>query len=182
FESWLAATREDVRQCQLKVWRKLVGLLANEPERALPYARCIVEEDPLGESGWATLIALLGAAGRTEEAEAQRAVAVRTLESAGIPVPASLLRTAKAAPPPFPPPPRPVEGRPVIRQRVEFCTAPDGTGLAYSCFGSGPPPGKSAIRLNTPQPDRARSNLHHRIEDQALQPLLTLAYYTRIAP
>lgn len=148
FESWLAATREDVRQCQLKVWRKLVGLLANEPERALPYARCIVEEDPLGESGWATLIALLGAAGRTEEAEAQRAVAVRTLESAGIPVPASLLRTAKAAPPPFPPPPRPVEGRPVIRQRVEFCTAPDGTGLAYSCVGSGPPLVKTANWLN----------------------------------
>ncbi|HEU4651721.1 MAG TPA: hypothetical protein VFS49_09935, partial [Croceibacterium sp.] len=31
FESWLAATREDVRQRQLQVWRKLVGLLAAEP-------------------------------------------------------------------------------------------------------------------------------------------------------
>src|SRR5690606_31465513 len=87
FEPGLAATREDVRQCRRKVWGKLVGLLAGEPERALPFARCIVEEDPLGEAGWVALIALLGAAGRSDEAEAQRAVAIRTLEGAGLPVP-----------------------------------------------------------------------------------------------
>jgi pimeloyl-ACP methyl ester carboxylesterase/DNA-binding SARP family transcriptional activator len=148
FESWLAATREDVRQRQLQVWRKLVGRLGSDPERALPFARCVVEEDPLGESGWATLIALLIASGRGEEAEAQRAVAIRTLEAAGIEVPPTLLRPARPVAPPFAPPPAPVEGRPVIRQRVEFCTAPDGTGLAYSCVGSGPPLVKTANWLN----------------------------------
>ena len=148
FESWLAATREDVRRSQLQIWRKLVGLLAGEPERALPFARCIVEEDPLGEPGWATLIALLIAAGRGDEAEAQRAVAIRTLEAAGIEIPATLLRPARPVAPPLPAPAAPIHGKPVIRQRVEFCTAPDGTGLAYSCVGSGPPLVKTANWLN----------------------------------
>ena len=149
FESWLAATREDVRQRQLQVWRKLVALLANEPERALPFARCVVEEDPLGESGWITLVALLTAAGRGDEAEAQRGVAMRTLEAAGIEAPAALARPTRPSPPPEQPAsPRPLHGRPVIRQRVEFCTAKDGTGLAYSCVGSGPPLVKTANWLN----------------------------------
>ena len=73
---------------------------------------------------------------------------VRTLEAAGIEVPGTLLRPAKPVPPPFAPSPPPVEGRPVIRQRVEFCTARDGTGLAYSCVGSGPPLVKTANWLN----------------------------------
>ncbi|HLS87959.1 MAG TPA: alpha/beta fold hydrolase [Burkholderiales bacterium] len=146
FESWLLAAREDVRQRQMQVWRKLVSLHSAEPERALPFARWIVEEDPLGESGWLTLIALLHAAGRGDEAAAQRDVAVRTLEHAGIEVPAALLHPGAPAPVPVS---RPLpSGKPVIRQRVEFCTAPDGTGLAYSCVGSGPPLVKTANWLN----------------------------------
>jgi pimeloyl-ACP methyl ester carboxylesterase len=149
FDSWLAATREDVRQRQLKVWRKLVAWLESDPERALPFARCVVEEDPLGEAGWITLIALLTAAGRGDEAEAQRGVAIRTLEVAGIRAPAALTHPTRPSPPhPQPASPRPVDGRPVIRQRVEFCTAPDGTGLAYSSVGSGPPLVKTANWLN----------------------------------
>lgn len=149
FESWLVATREDVRQRQLNIWRRLVALLANEPERALPYARCVVEEDPLGESGWTTLIALLVAAGRREEAEAQRGVAMRTLAAEGIEVPAELAAPRVTFPTEVQPTSAlPVNGRPVIRQRVEFCTAPDGTGIAYSCVGDGPPLVKAANWLN----------------------------------
>ena len=147
FESWLLAMREDVRQRQLLVWRKLVALLADDPERALPFARLVVELDPLREAGWEQLVALLVAGGRAEEAAAQRAVAARTLESAGIAVPTALQRPGNPAPAPaagrVPP-----SGKPVIRQRVEFCTAPDGTGLAYSCVGSGPPLVKTANWLN----------------------------------
>ncbi|MGP1351711.1 MAG: alpha/beta fold hydrolase [Parasphingopyxis sp.] len=36
----------------------------------------------------------------------------------------------------------------VRQQRVEFCTAADGTGLAYSCVGDGPPLVKTANWLN----------------------------------
>jgi pimeloyl-ACP methyl ester carboxylesterase len=147
FESWLLAMREDVRQRQLLVWRRLVALLAGEPERALPFARLIVEADPFGEAGWEQLIALLVAGGRAEEAAAQRAVAVRALEGAGIAVPQSLLKPDKPAAAPAAAA-VPLSGTPVIRQRVEFCTAPDGTGLAYSCVGSGPPLVKTANWLN----------------------------------
>lgn len=153
FESWLAATREDVRRRQLQVWRKLLALCPGEPERALPFARLIVEAEPLGEAGWVQLVELLAAAGRPEEAAAQRGVAIRTLESAGIAVPRALLKPEKPASGPVPtpaapPPAVPASGTPVIRQRVEFCTAPDGTGLAYSCVGSGPPLVKTANWLN----------------------------------
>ena len=146
FESWLLATREDVRQQQLQVWRKLVALLASEPARALPHARSIVENDPLGEAGWITLIALLSAAGRADEAAAQREVAIRTLEAGGIEVPADLRRPVQSRPAPASGPDQ--SGRPIIRQRVEFCTASDGTGLAYSCVGQGPPLVKAANWLN----------------------------------
>lgn len=147
FESWLIATREDVRQRQLQVWRKLVSIHSSAPERALQFARWIVEEDPLSESGWVTLIALLYAAGRLEEAAAQREVAVRTLEGSDVVVPTSLLKPQAHAPAGMTDR-NPEAGMPVIRQRVEFCTAPDGTGLAYSCVGKGPPLVKAANWLN----------------------------------
>jgi DNA-binding SARP family transcriptional activator/pimeloyl-ACP methyl ester carboxylesterase len=139
FDSWLAATREDVRQRLLAVWRALVERNATEPARALPFARRMVEEDPLDEGGWQRLIELLRKLGRNDEAAAQRDVALRTLEGAGLPVPASLRqvpRQARRVPPPS------------IAQRVEFCTASDGTGLAYSCVGTGPPLVKTANWLN----------------------------------
>ena len=147
FEGWLLAAREDVRQRQLQLWRRLVELLAAEPERALPFARAIVEQDPLGEAGWEQLVRVLAASGRADEAAAQRALAVRTLEAAGIAVPRALLRDQA---PPAAAPNRAVSsgGKPLIRQRVEFCTAADGTGLAYSCVGSGPPLVKTANWLN----------------------------------
>ncbi|QZH74119.1 MAG: alpha/beta fold hydrolase [Erythrobacter sp.] len=151
FESWLLAAREDVRQRQLRIWRKLTEFFADQPDRALPYARCVVEVDPLSEAGWMKLVELLLAAGRTEEAAAQRSVATRTLEAAGIAVPVELARhgTTRAADGPRHPRPLHVEpGRPFIRQRIEFCTAPDGTGIAYSCVGEGPPLVKAANWLN----------------------------------
>lgn len=137
FESWLLAQREDVRRMQGAIARKLVEMLARQPERALPYARQLVEDDPLDETAWDTLIALLARCDRAEEAEAQRAVAIRTLEAADIPVPNSLRARAGAAP-----------AHATIQQQVEFCTAPDGTGLAYSLVGQGMPLVKTANWLN----------------------------------
>lgn len=139
FDSWLAATREDVRQRQLGVWRRLVERSVADPVRALPFARRIVEEDPLDETGWETLLQLLRELGRNDEATAQREVALRTLGAAGIPTPPSLRRVLSQVR---------VAPSPSIAQRVEFCTASDGTGLAYSCVGSGPPLVKTANWLN----------------------------------
>jgi len=148
FDSWLIAQREDVRRMQSAIGRKLVAALAASPQRALPYARLLVEDDPLDETAWETLIELLDKCGREDEAEAQRTVAIRALEGADIPVPSSLRkRTATTMPsggaPPMPPP-----GPLPHQQQVEFCTAPDGTGLAYSQVGEGPPLVKTANWLN----------------------------------
>jgi pimeloyl-ACP methyl ester carboxylesterase/DNA-binding SARP family transcriptional activator len=138
FESWLLAMREDVRQLQLRVRHKLVEALADEPGRALVYARQIVESDPLDETAWEVLIDTLAQAGRHDEADSQRSVASRTLEAAGIPVPRSLSGASS-----------PSSRSPTLpRQRIEFCTAPDGISIAYSCVGSGPPLVKTANWLN----------------------------------
>jgi pimeloyl-ACP methyl ester carboxylesterase/DNA-binding SARP family transcriptional activator len=142
FESWLLAQREDVRRMQAGISRRLVETLAGTPARALPYARQLVEDDPLDETGWDTLIALLGKCDRAEEAEAQRAVAIRTLEAADIPVPNSLRAPRPVALP------KPSPAKLDIQQRVEFCTAPDGTGLAFSLVGDGLPLVKTANWLN----------------------------------
>jgi pimeloyl-ACP methyl ester carboxylesterase/DNA-binding SARP family transcriptional activator len=138
FESWLFAMREDVRQLQLRVRRKLVEALADEPARMLPYIRQIVAIEPLDEGAWEVLVATLERAGRHEEADSQRSVASRTLEAAGIPVPRSLSSAPSAA----------SRAAALPRQRIEFCTAPDGTSIAYSCVGSGPPLVKTANWLN----------------------------------
>lgn len=151
FESWLHATREDVRKQQSQLWHRLIALLPAEPDRALPWARRIVEQDPLDEAGWVALIELLRSAERKDEAEKQRAVAVRTFEAANIevdgifePLPGSAHATARTRKPSVANESKDLQ----IRQRVEFCSAPDGTGLAYSCVGAGPPLVKAANWLN----------------------------------
>lgn len=142
FESWLLAQREDVRRMQGGISRKLVAATSGEPDRALPYSRQLVEDDPFDETAWETLIDLLEQCGRKDEAEAQRIVAIRTLEGADIPVPNSLRATIPSATP------RPVPVQAQVHQKVEFCVAPDGTGLAYSLVGEGPPLVKTANWLN----------------------------------
>lgn len=144
FDSWLVAQREDVRRMQSGICLRLVAALAGQPERALPYARQLVEDDPLDEQAWETLIDLLVKCGREEEAEAQRTLAKRGLESADIPVPPSLSMSRPVASPRVAASP----STPPVQQQVEFCTAPDGTGLAYSLVGKGPPLVKTANWLN----------------------------------
>lgn len=133
FQAWLIAMREDVRQAQLKVLGELVRRLRGEPERALPYARARVALDPLGEAAREELLAILAEAGRGEEAERQRQLAVAVLEEARIAVPPALARARKPEP-----------SRAPRIQRIQFCTAPDGTSIAYSAVGSGPPLVKTA--------------------------------------
>lgn len=156
FQTWLAALREDVRQAQLKVLTELVRRLRDEPHRALPLARTRVERDPLDEQARADLVAILIAAGRGEEAERQREIAVAVLKDAGVPVPAALSRPAQAATPA----PAPKSSF----QRVQFCTTPDGTRIACSVVGSGPPLVKTANWL---------SHLEYEWESPLLRPWLT---------
>jgi pimeloyl-ACP methyl ester carboxylesterase len=137
FQAWLIAIREDVRRAQLALLVALVRRLEAVPDRALAYARMRVALDPLDEAARLELLRILVAAGRAEEAERQRRLAIDVLQEHGVPVPADLSRPLRASERP------PAAERPKF-QRIQFCTAPDGTRLAYAVSGSGPPLLRSA--------------------------------------
>ena len=69
FHHWCVSCREHYGAMRRKVLAALTGRLAADPERALPYGHAMVEADPLAETAHATLVRLLGAAGRYPEAE-----------------------------------------------------------------------------------------------------------------
>jgi DNA-binding SARP family transcriptional activator/tetratricopeptide (TPR) repeat protein len=85
FQAWCVALREDARILHVRILRALVARLAGEPEAALGYARAWVSIDPFDESARATLIRLLAAAGRTEEAAQQHAAGQRMAAELGHP-------------------------------------------------------------------------------------------------
>ena len=102
------------------------------------------------------LVRLLLAAGREEEAEQQRALLIRRLAEAGVPATAGAPRATRD-----PPAGRARtggrSGEPaVLKQEIHFCTASDGTTLAYSVTGSGPPLVKAANWLNHLEADLAQ--------------------------
>lgn len=127
FQAWLVAHREDVRQWQAAVLAELSGRPI-DLDAALTHARAWVEIDGDSSAAWARLVDLLDRAGRAPEAAEQRAIGIRRLGGAGSPIPPALRRTitvpARAASQP---------------SETRFCTASDGTGLAFSLTGDGPP-------------------------------------------
>lgn len=70
FHHWCVGERERCGQLRRDVLSALVDRLGQQPQRALPYGRAMVAADPLTESAHATLVRLLGAAGRYPDAEA----------------------------------------------------------------------------------------------------------------
>jgi DNA-binding SARP family transcriptional activator/tetratricopeptide (TPR) repeat protein len=70
FHQWCMAERESYSALRIKVISALIDRLADEPERALTYARAMVTADPLSEPAHAALIRLLVAVGRLRDAEA----------------------------------------------------------------------------------------------------------------
>lgn len=134
FRAWRVAHQEDVR-----AWRAAVlAELTSRPipaQAALAHARAWVEIDAERPDAWRRLAALLEAAGRTREAEAQRTAAAQRLRAAGVQVPDDLRPAAPAAKRPAPSAP-PAE--------IRFCPAADGVRIAYAVQGQGPPLVKAA--------------------------------------
>lgn len=141
FHAWLVAMREDTRRWQVILLRELVGR-THETDRALELARRWCALDPYDAIARTTLIDWLDLAGRRGEADQQRAAAIRVLDEADIAIP-SELRGRPSAPVNEEP-----AAAPLPDQQVHFCTARDGTGLAYSIVGEGPPLVKTANWLN----------------------------------
>jgi len=139
FQGWCAAERENVRQLQMKLLRRLID--RSDAAGAVAPLRLLVGIDPFDEHVRLQLVEALAQAGRRAEAEKQRKVAIHVLEDAGIAAPAALRRsvgekgTGGGVPA-------------VLMQQVQFCTASDGTGIAYACVGEGPPLVKAANWLN----------------------------------
>lgn len=160
FNGWRIAMAEDVR-VQLD---QICGELFDRqlpPERLLPHVRAWVERSPHDPRPAECLCQLLVLADREEEAEQQRALAIRRLAEAGIPAsaalragPASLVVEEMATG-------EPADRPPPLRQEIRFCQASDGTTLAYSVAGEGPPLVKSANWLNHLEADLASPLWRH---------------------
>src|SRR6516225_8352558 len=68
FQAWCTAEREDARIARVRILDTLVGRLAEDPWRALPYARTLVRIEVAEEAFRARLVSLLGRCGRRDEA------------------------------------------------------------------------------------------------------------------
>ena len=159
FNAWRIAVAEDSRAWLDQVCTELVSRDL-PPDRLLPHVRAWVERSPYDPEPAETLCSLLIAADREEEADQQRALAIRRLGEAGIPASAALREPA--AIPLSAEPAESVEPKSTpLKQDIRFCTASDGTMLAYSVTGSGPPLVKAANWLNHLEADLASPLWRH---------------------
>jgi pimeloyl-ACP methyl ester carboxylesterase/DNA-binding SARP family transcriptional activator len=149
YQAWLVAVREDARRLHLQLLDALVPRLGpTEPEQALPFARARVPLARDDDRSHATLLQLLGAAGKRREADEHYQVHRRWLHERGR-KPGPLLlqawhdlgRPSEAAVTPAP-----LKAAPV--QEIRFCTTPEGVRIAYATSGKGPPLLKTANWLN----------------------------------
>jgi DNA-binding SARP family transcriptional activator/pimeloyl-ACP methyl ester carboxylesterase len=150
YQAWCSAQREDIRKAGRKVLGAIVGRLHDRPAEALTHARRLVELDPFDGEARVTLVKLLAAAGRRQEAEEMCALGLATLLEAGVPVHALVAARREietAAPAVMTAAPRTAE------QQVHFCRARDGVRLAYATAGAGPPLVKAANWLNHTESD-----------------------------
>jgi pimeloyl-ACP methyl ester carboxylesterase len=164
FNAWRIAIAEDVR-----VWldKACAELVARDlpPDQLLPHVRAWCERSPNDPEPAESLCRLLMAAGREEEAEQQRALLIRRLAEAGVHAPASV-RECPAIPLPaeLEPDEAKADKHHSFRQEIHFCQASDGTSLAYSVTGEGPPLVKSANWLNHLEHDLASPIWRHWIK------------------
>lgn len=85
FQAWLVAQREEMRRHHAEVLTTLAARLRTEPDRALPYARSLVQIDPYDEATHVRLINLLAEAGRDREGKEAYRAGRRLLAEAGAP-------------------------------------------------------------------------------------------------
>jgi pimeloyl-ACP methyl ester carboxylesterase/DNA-binding SARP family transcriptional activator len=166
FNSWRIAASEDVRVWLDRICAELVSRDL-PPDQLLPHVRAWVERSPHDAEPAESLCSLLVAADREEEAEQQRTLAIRRLAEAGIPASAALRGSVTAQPIDLDEPARPAESEEpypkpiVLKQDIHFCQASDGTTLAYSVTGEGPPLVKAANWLNHLEADLASPIWRH---------------------
>ncbi|TGY89934.1 alpha/beta fold hydrolase [Marinicauda algicola] len=140
FENWLRAEREDVVALEVRVLARLATHPRQTPSGRLSAVRRWCEAAPLDPEAASLLIRTLREAGRAKEAKAaEREIRARFAE-AGLAFEPDGDDTPEA--------PGPAARRLLRRQSIHFCTAGDGTRIAYATVGEGPPLVKAANWLN----------------------------------
>jgi DNA-binding SARP family transcriptional activator len=100
YSTWLTAQRDLATRAQVRLLRTLLRRLRDDPERALPHAYAWVRIEPYDETARASLIALLIALGRYDQANQQHELGLKMLKEAGVPSTGALLRALRAVPAP----------------------------------------------------------------------------------
>jgi DNA-binding SARP family transcriptional activator/pimeloyl-ACP methyl ester carboxylesterase len=147
FHGWCMAERERFRKIERELLERLVERLQGDPETAVPWAERRARLDPEDDGAHARLVAVLGAAGRTREADAHFRAHRRWLEARGS-RPGPRIVRAWAALSSAPAPAPAAESDEAAGQEVRFCRSRDGTSIAYATAGSGPPLVKAAHWLS----------------------------------
>ncbi|MGD8824481.1 MAG: alpha/beta fold hydrolase [Myxococcales bacterium] len=142
FQGWLTAARGDCRQLRIRVLDEAVQRFADDPERALPFARDLTLLEPAEVQRWLDLLDLLERTGRRREAEQQIEVGRRALAERGVDDRA--LVEAKRVMLSNPKPRLQSARAQDLRQEIRFCNSFDGTRIAYATVGKGPPIVKAA--------------------------------------
>jgi pimeloyl-ACP methyl ester carboxylesterase/DNA-binding SARP family transcriptional activator len=145
FHAWCVGQRQDLGRRHVRMRRRLVTLLAEQPDDALRHLRALCQLVPHDEGVHAEQVQLLAALGHAREAaEYQRSARSLLSEQHGVrETPAldralSSQRSPAGREPPAPPSAM-ARHREPPRQQIRFCTSADGTGIAWAEVGSGPP-------------------------------------------
>jgi len=104
FHAWCMTVREQAAKDQGRILRSLVDRLADDPARALPYARNLATLLPYDESARAGLIRILMALHHRDEAEQQFHLGRRMLDEVGVTSTGALLAAWRGVPGGFGPP------------------------------------------------------------------------------
>jgi DNA-binding SARP family transcriptional activator/pimeloyl-ACP methyl ester carboxylesterase len=136
FQAWCVAEREEARRLQCKLLAAVLDTLADDPERAIPYARYDVHLQPTNAQVRARCIRVLAATDRRREAEEHYHQGSQVLRDAG--VDRQPLREAWTEVQPGASTRSTSPHTGALRQEVRFCNAMDGTRIAYATCGTGP--------------------------------------------
>jgi len=96
FHAWQVAARAEAHRLHAALLRELIARNAADPRGAIPWARTLVEIDPLDEDARITLVRILASAGRRGEAEQQVMLTTRLFADLGIERPRRLQEAAPA--------------------------------------------------------------------------------------
>jgi pimeloyl-ACP methyl ester carboxylesterase/DNA-binding SARP family transcriptional activator len=149
YQAWCVAQREESRRLELSILDRLVEVLRERPEEALPFAQRRMELAYGDEERHVQLLALLASAGRAREAEEHFRTYRRWLDGHGRKPGQRLIQAWSSIgriDPMLDQVSAPASSLPA--QEIRFCAARDGARIAYAVAGTGPPLVKAANWLS----------------------------------